>query len=77
MPTWLAALVTVAVIIAVYLFCIRPMRRGACAIGSAGRDADLARQITELREELRVLREEDHRASDPSPHRSAPGGSDS
>jgi hypothetical protein len=77
MPTWLAALVTVAVIIAVYLFCIRPMRRGSCAVGSAGRDPELTRQIAELREELRVLREEDHRASDPSPQRSTPRGSDS
>lgn len=77
MPTWLAALVTLAVIVVVYLFCIRPMRRGACAISRVGREPELARQIAELREAVRVLREEDHRASDPSPQRSAPSGSDS
>ncbi|MGH3431280.1 MAG: hypothetical protein ACRDQB_00430, partial [Thermocrispum sp.] len=44
-----------------YFFCIRPMRRGECATGvaSGGQDAERAREIAELREEIRILRAED------------------
>ncbi|WP_219418107.1 hypothetical protein [Pseudonocardia nigra] len=60
MPTWLAAVVAGAAITAVYLFCMRPMRRGNCAMtGGSRQDPELARQIADLREELRVLRAED------------------
>ena len=60
MPTWLAALVAVAAITAVYFFCIRPMRNGNCAMsGGSVRDPELDRQIADLREELRVLRAQD------------------
>jgi hypothetical protein len=60
MPTWLAALVAVAAITAVYFFCIRPMRSGNCAMsGGSAENAELDRQIADLREELRVLRAQD------------------
>jgi hypothetical protein len=59
MPTWLAAVVALAAIGAVYFFCLRPMRNGNCATGGPGHDAELARQIADLREELRVLRAKD------------------
>jgi hypothetical protein len=60
MPTWLTAVVAVAAIGAVYFFCMRPMRRGNCAMtGGSAQDPELARQIADLREELRVLRAED------------------
>lgn len=75
MPTWVAALIALAAIAAVYFFCMRPMRKGTCAMsGSAvpgdqeaerANDAELARQIAGLREEVRVLRAQrtvdDHR----------------
>lgn len=63
MPTWVAALIAVAAITAVYFFCIRPMRSGNCAMSGGSGDAELARQIADLREELRVLRAEDSLAS--------------
>lgn len=59
MPTWVAALIAVAAIAAVYFFCMRPMRKGSCAMGGSQHDAELDRQIADLREELRVLRAED------------------
>lgn len=75
MPTWLAALVALAAVIAVYFFCIRPMRNGNCAMGGgSAEDAEHARQIADLREELRVLRAEDALTSGPassSPPRSS------
>lgn len=66
MPTWLAALVALAAVTAVYFFCIRPMRRGGCAMGTQRPDPELQRQIADLREELRVLRAEDALASGPA-----------
>jgi hypothetical protein len=59
--TVIAALVAVAAVAATYFFCIRPMRRGHCGATGAvsGRDAEVDRQIAELREELRVLRAQD------------------
>jgi hypothetical protein len=57
MTTLTAGLIAAAIIIAVYFFCIRPMRRGNCTSNSdtAG-DVQLDQQVADLREELRVLR---------------------
>ncbi len=61
--TGIAALIALAAITATYIFCIRPMvrGRGACAAmsGRSGQDAEVDRQLAELREELRVLRSQD------------------
>lgn len=65
MPTWLAVLVAIAVITAVYFLCIRPMRRGGPAMGPRRPDPELQRQLADLREELRVLRAEDALAAGP------------
>lgn len=59
MSTLVAALVAVGVVTAVYFFCLRPMRRGHCGMMAAQQDAELDRQIAELREEVRVLRAQD------------------
>lgn len=59
MPVWLAALIAAA-ITATYFMCIQPMRRGeqkgCCAGGQASAQAS---EADRLREELRVLREQD------------------
>lgn len=61
MSTLVAALVAAGAVTAVYFFCLRPMRRGTCEMtgGSQEQDAELDRQIADLREELRVLRAQD------------------
>lgn len=62
MSVWLAALIAGGALVATYLFCVRPMLggRGHCVMpGDAGRDAELDRQVAELREEVRVLRAQD------------------
>jgi hypothetical protein len=60
MSTWVAALVALASVTAVYFFCIRPMRSGGCGMSAGSRDdVELDRQIADLREELRVLRAQD------------------
>lgn len=60
MSTLVTALVALGVITAVYFFCLRPMRRGDCgAMGGSRQDAELDRQLADLREELRVLRAQD------------------
>ncbi|MCU1686604.1 MAG: hypothetical protein JWQ81_7343 [Amycolatopsis sp.] len=60
MSTGLAALLAIATIAAVYYFCVRPHRRGKCATASnLAQNADVDRQVAELREELRVLRAQD------------------
>lgn len=62
MPVWIAAVIALAAVAATYVSCIRPHLRGS-GCGMAGSDAeqstDTARQIAELREELRVLRAQD------------------
>ncbi|MDQ2708699.1 MAG: hypothetical protein M3Z25_14125 [Actinomycetota bacterium] len=62
MSTWLAAAIAIAAIAATYFFCIRPHLRGQ-GCGAAGstsaQDAELDRQLGELREELRVLHAQD------------------
>lgn len=62
MPTWMAALVAVAAIAAMWLFCVRPHLKGSgsCAMGANSiQDAEVDRQIAQLREELRILRAQD------------------
>lgn len=59
MATWLAALIAVGAIAATYFFCIRPMRSGGCAMSGSQQERELARQIADLREEVRVLRAAD------------------
>lgn len=76
MPTWLAALVAVAVVTVVYFLCIRPMRRGGCAMGASRPDPELERQIADLREELRVLQAEEALASRPTSDDSPRPGTD-
>ncbi len=60
MPTWMTALIAAAAIAAIYFFCIRPMWRGngRCATADRGerQEAELSKQVAELREELRILR---------------------
>jgi hypothetical protein len=68
MPSWIASLIAVATIATVYVFCVRPMRKGRCAMRCGGRsDAELDRQISDLRDELRMLRS--HDASSPDRRR--------
>jgi hypothetical protein len=59
MATWVAGLVALGTIVAVYLGCVRPMRHGHCALHTGVRNTDLDRQFAELRAELRVLRARD------------------
>jgi hypothetical protein len=61
MSTGIAALIALAAVTVTYFSCVRPMLRGRehCAAGGSGPDAELDRQIAELREELRVLRAQD------------------
>jgi hypothetical protein len=69
MTSWLPPLIAAAAIAATYLFCIRPHLRGrSCGMNTAtnagsteagSADAEVARQVAELREELRVLRAQD------------------
>lgn len=70
MPTWMAALVLAVAIGATYVFCIRPMRRGECGAGAAGvaHDAEHAREIAELRDEIRILRAENDLERDQAQH---------
>jgi hypothetical protein len=62
MSVWGAGLLLLAAITVTYLFCIRPHLRGSSSCGMAGAsksDAEMDRQVGELREELRVLRAQD------------------
>lgn len=61
MSTGIAALIALAAITVTYFSCVRPMLRGRghCAADGSTRDAELDRQVAELREELRVLRAQD------------------
>lgn len=60
MSTLAAALILLAAVAAVYVCCVRPMRRGGCAPASgAPHDIELRRQIANLREEVRILRAQD------------------
>ncbi len=47
-------LIAVAAVALTYLFCIRPMRRGACQ--STGGEQQLARELELARAELELLR---------------------
>lgn len=61
MSTGIAALVALAAITVTYFSCVRPMLKGRGHHAAAGPepDAELDRQIAELREEIRVLRAQD------------------
>lgn len=63
MSTGVAALIAVAAVVVTYFSCVRPMLRGRghCGItsGQADQNAELDRQIADLREEMRALRVED------------------
>jgi hypothetical protein len=63
MPVWIAGLIALGAITATYFSCVRPhlRNRGDCGMtGSPAQgDAELDRQVAELREELRVLRAQD------------------
>lgn len=62
MSVWIAGLIALGAITATYFSCVRPhlRNRGGCGIaGGAQGDAELDRQVAELREELRVLRAQD------------------
>jgi len=60
MSTLVAVLVAIGTGTAVYVFCLRPMRRGRCGVTASRQDAELDRQIAELRDELRILRHRTH-----------------
>ncbi len=51
---YLPPLIAVAAVALTYLFCIRPMRRGACH--TLGGDQQLARELELARTELELLR---------------------
>jgi hypothetical protein len=52
---WIAGLIALAAIVATYFSCVRPHLRNRGGCGMTG-DAELDRQVAELREELRLLR---------------------
>lgn len=62
MSAWIAALIAVAAVTVTYFSCVRPMLRGRghCRMArGSGPQADIDRQIAELRADLRVLRAQD------------------
>ena len=63
MSVWIAGLIALGAITATYFSCVRPhlRNRGGCGMASsrAQGDAELDRQVAELREELRMLRAQD------------------
>ncbi len=73
MSTWLAAAIALGAVASTYYFCIRPHLRGqGCGSGRSGsaHDAELDRQLGELREELRMERAQDRLDSGQVPSRS-------
>jgi hypothetical protein len=65
---WLPASVAAAAVTLTYVFCVRPMRRAHCGMGSSARQRrDLDRELAQVRAELdRALAEQvsDKRASE-------------
>jgi hypothetical protein len=63
MSVWIAGFIALAAITATYFSCVRPhlRNRGGCGTAGGGprHDAELDRQVAELREELRMLRAQD------------------
>ena len=64
MSTWVAAMIAVAAILATYFFCVRPALRGRCAMSArlgpgADTGTETARQLAELREDVRLLSAQD------------------
>lgn len=66
MDTVLLAAIAAAVLAATWFFCLRPMWKGRCPMsgGAGNSDTELRRQITELSEEIRMLRAQDALAED-------------
>lgn len=85
MSAWIALLIAVAAVSTTYVSCIRPMRQGRCtpsssmarrATGSESswmQRTETARQLAELREEVRILRAQDALSSGRVPHTGPPG----
>jgi hypothetical protein len=67
MDTVFLALVAAAALAATWFFCLRPMRRGRCAMTRRAGDPELSRQIAELQEEIRMLRAQDAIATTQAP----------
>jgi hypothetical protein len=61
MSTWLAAAIAAGAIIATYLSCVRPHLRARArhAPPTSSAQTELDRQLTDLRDELRMLRAQD------------------
>lgn len=59
MSTYVAGLITVVAIGAVYLFSVRPHLRGQRAMAGDSDNAEQDRQIADLRKQLRMLRAQD------------------
>ncbi|MDQ3028779.1 MAG: hypothetical protein M3R09_01830 [Actinomycetota bacterium] len=59
MDTVVLALVAAASLAVTWFFCLRPMRRGRCAMTGNSVDQELRRQIAELQEEICMLRAQD------------------
>jgi len=50
---WLPASVAAAAVTLTYVFCVRPMRRGHCGMGTSARQRrDLDRELAQVRAEL-------------------------
>lgn len=56
MSTWLPLAVFIAAVVLTYFFCIRPMRRGDCAMGARQGDDQTARELELARTQLELLR---------------------
>lgn len=67
MDTVFLAMVAAAALAATWFFCLRPMRRGRCAMTGRAGDPELSRQIAELQEEIRMLRAQDAIATTQAP----------
>jgi len=63
MSVWIAGLIALAAITATYFSCVRRHLRNRVGCGVAGdaarNDAELDRQVAEMREDLRLLRAQD------------------
>ena len=60
---WLPATVAAAAVTFTYFFCVRPMRRGQCAMTSPAAENRLDKELTEAQRVLAQMRADQH-ASD-------------